>query len=244
MAIKLTTTHEAAKLHGVKALVYGRAGVGKTSLCATAPNPIIISAEAGLLSLADHNIPVIQIENFQDVAEAYQFITEDPSAAQFETVCLDSVSEIAEVCLSYEKALAKDPRQAYGELANKMTEVIRAFRDLSGKNVYFTAKGGHNKDDQSGITMYGPSMPGQTLTKNIAFFFDLVMQLEIGTTEDNTDFRYLRTQPTINIEAKDRSGKLDAIEVPDLSVIFNKIIKGEVSTTAPVAEPTNETETS
>ena len=51
MALKFTTTNQAAQLHGVKALVYGPSGAGKTTLCATAPAPIIISAEAGLLSL-------------------------------------------------------------------------------------------------------------------------------------------------------------------------------------------------
>lgn len=226
MAIKLTTTSEAARLHGVKCLVYGRAGVGKTTLCKTAPAPLIISAEAGLLSLADENIPVIQIDSFEDIMDAYRFVTESSEAQQFGTVCLDSISEIAEQCLAFERKNSKDARQAYGELSTKMSEVIREFRDLPGKHVYFAAKGTYNKDENTGITMYSPGMPGQTLTKNLSYFFDLVMNLDISSTPppENGVFRYLRTQPTINVEAKDRSGALDPVEPPDLGHIFNKIL--------------------
>jgi len=62
MAINRTTTTE-AKTQGINVLVYGRAGVGKTTLIRTAPKPIIISIERGLLPLRDvtPSIPVIEI---------------------------------------------------------------------------------------------------------------------------------------------------------------------------------------
>ena len=40
-----------ATADAIKLLVYGAAGVGKTSLIPTMPKPIILSAEAGLLAL-------------------------------------------------------------------------------------------------------------------------------------------------------------------------------------------------
>ena len=106
MSIKLTTTKESSSF--VKALVYGDAGVGKTVLCATAPNPIIISAESGLLSLSDHDIPVIEVKSIEDVQEAFQFITEAEEAKGFQTVCLDSISEIAEVMIATYKKEDKE----------------------------------------------------------------------------------------------------------------------------------------
>ena len=38
------------------------------------------------------------------------------------------------------------------------------------------------------------------------------------------EYRYLRTHPDIQSEAKDRSGVLDVLEPPDLTHIFNKIL--------------------
>ena len=47
---------------GLKIGVAGLVGAGKTSFCATTGAPtVIISAEAGLLSLRDVDIPVIEV---------------------------------------------------------------------------------------------------------------------------------------------------------------------------------------
>jgi phage nucleotide-binding protein len=224
MAIRLTTTSQAAQLHGVKILTYGKAGMGKTTLCATAPTPIILSAEAGLLSLRGHEIPVIEIKTIEDLQEAYQWATESAEAAHFETVCLDSLSEIAEVVLLNAKRVTKDPRQAYGALIEKMGNTVRAFRDLSGKHVYMSAKQESVKDETAGTTLYGPSMPGAKLGGQLPYLFDEVFRLNIGRTPDGVEYRYLQTRPDFQSDAKDRSGSLDAMEQADLTAIINKIL--------------------
>lgn len=224
MALKFTTTHDAAKLHGIKMLVYGNAGVGKTTLSATAPSPIILSAEAGLLSLRDKNIPVIQIETVDDLRDAHTWLTTSEDAQQFETICLDSISEIAEVVLANAKAQTKDPRQAYGELIEKMMVTLRAFRDISGKHVYFSAKAEAIKDEVTGVVRHGPSMPGSKLGPQLPYLFDEVFHLTIGQTPEGEKYRYLQTQADMQYDAKDRSGALDAVEYPDLSNVFHKIL--------------------
>jgi len=224
MAIKITTTAQAAALHGVKILTYGKAGMGKTTLCATAPTPIILSAEAGLLSLRAYQIPVIVIDTIESLMEAFQWATESAEANQFETICLDSISEIGEVVLSNAKRQTKDPRQAYGELIEKMGTTLRAFRDISGKHIYMSAKQESIKDETAGITQYGPSMPGAKLGGQMPYLFDEVFRLNIGRTPEGAEYRYLQTRPDFQSEAKDRSGCLDAMEQPDLTVVINKIL--------------------
>lgn len=224
MTIKITTAAQAAALHGVKILCYGRAGMGKTTLCATAPTPIILSAEAGLLSLRQYDIPVIEIRTIDDLQDAYQWATESAEAAPFETICLDSLSEIAEVVLTNAKRTSKDPRQAYGELIERMGVTVRAFRDLSGKHVYMSAKQESIKDETAGTTTYGPSMPGSKLGGQLPYMFDEVLRLTVGRTPDGTEYRYLQTRPDFQSEAKDRSGALEAMEEPNLTTVINKIL--------------------
>lgn len=48
MAIQLQST-SGLHANGVKVLVYGKAGAGKTSLIPTLPHPVVLSAEGGLL---------------------------------------------------------------------------------------------------------------------------------------------------------------------------------------------------
>ncbi len=223
MALKFTTTKQSSSASGVKVLVYAGSGHGKTRLCATAPNPIIISAEAGLLSLRKQEIPVIEIKTIDDLSLAYTWCEQSKESAQFWTVCIDSISEIGEVVLANAKKQVKDPRQAYGELIEKMTMLVRAFRDLPNKHVYMAAKMEPMKDEMTGVVKYGPSMPGSKLGPQLPYFFDEVFRLAIGKDSKGELFRALQTAPDLQYEAKDRSGSLAAWETPDLTHIFNKI---------------------
>jgi len=236
MAIKITTTAQAP--NKVKILVYGFAGVGKTRLCATVENNIILSAEGGLLSLAEEDIPVIEIGSMDTLQDAFMFLQDSTEAAAYETISLDSISDIAEVCLSTAKRDNKDPRAAYGELADKMSGIIRAFRDLPNYDIYFTAKT-QRLTDETGVTQYLPSMPGKTLVAQLPYFFDEVLALRTGQTEEGTPFNYLQTSRDLYWEAKDRSGKLNFMEEPHLGKLFNKI-RGVAKTPAAPKTPKKE----
>jgi len=224
MAIQLISSRQAAALHGIKCLVYGKAGHGKTYLARTAPKPIVLSAESGMLSLRDVDIPVITIKTVDDLTEAYNWACSNPESKQFETIYIDSISEIGEVVLANAKATVKDPRQAYGELIEKMMMTLKAFRDLPGKHVVMAAKQSVLTDSVTNSVTYGPSMPGSRLGAELPYLFDEVFQIGIGKTPDGVEYRYLRTHPDMQNEAKDRSGVLEAIEPPDLTHIFNKIL--------------------
>ncbi len=223
MGLQFTTTDRSASDSGVKVLVYGQAGVGKTVLASTAPAPIILSAESGLLSLRRTSIPVILINHINDLNDSLQWLLNSAEARQFQTVCLDSLSEVAEVVLNNAKRQVKDPRQAYGELIEKMELTVRAFRDIPGKNVYMSAKLEPIKDELTGIVKYAPSMPGSKLGTKMPYFFDEVFRLGINKTPQGQEYRFLQTQPDLQYEAKDRSGVLASVEEPNLAKIFSKI---------------------
>ena len=224
MAVHITTTQQAAQLHGIKCLVYGKSGAGKTKLAATAPAPIILSAESGILSLREFQIPMIQIKTVADLTEVHQWALNSAEAKQFATIYIDSISEIGEVVLANAKAQVKDPRQAYGELLEKMMATIKAFRDLPGKNVVMAAKQEPIKDEMTGIVQYGPSMPGSKLGPQLPYLFDEVFRLGVGKSPQGVEYRFLQTGPDLQYDAKDRSGSLDPVERPDLSFVFSKIL--------------------
>lgn len=212
--------------NGVKILVHGQAGIGKTCLCASLPDPIIISVESGLLSLASLDIPVIEVKTLDDLGEAHDWLAGSEEGRRYRSVCLDSISEIAEVVLTDEKNKEKDPRKAYGNMQDIMTDVIRAFRDLSGRNIYFSAKQ-ERVQDEGGRLLFGPSMPGQKLAQQIPYLFDEVFAYQVVKDGNGVPQRMLLTQPDGISVAKDRSGRLGMFESPDLGEIIRKI-KGEV----------------
>ena len=222
--MKLKSTNDVA-VTGVKMLVYAQAGGGKTSLIPTLPSPVVLSAEAGLLSIAGSGVPYVEVNSVDALNEVYRWLTESQEAAQFESVALDSISEIAEVVLASEKATAKDPRQAYGALQDIMGGVIRSFRDLPGKHVYFTAKL-EKSQDEMGRILYSPSMPGAKLGQQLPYFFDLVLPLRVEKDAEGNTVRSLQCQSDGLWTAKDRSGRLDAWEPADLGHVIKKIQGG------------------
>ena len=225
MAIQLKRTSEVA-LNGVKLVVYGQAGAGKTSLIATLPNPIAISAESGLLSLSSHDIPYLEIGDYAALLEAYRWLTESAEAAQFESIAIDSISEIAEVVLNAEKKATKDPRQAYGAMQEQMADIIRAFRDLPGRHVYMSAKL-EKTQDEMGRVLYAPSMPGNKTGQALPYFFDEVLALRVEKDGEGVTQRALMCDSDGLWLAKDRSGKLEAWEAPDLGAIIAKMQGGK-----------------
>lgn len=231
--IQIKSVFDVAVSHGVKMLVYGRSGMGKTMLCATAPNPIIGSAESGLLSLSVANqkrvfghvvdVPIVEINELSDLIQFYEWM-EDPGCP-YETVCLDSITEIGEKVLANALKQVSDPRQAYGELLEKMTNVLKMFRDLKGKHVVFVAKEMNNKDNATPLQI--PAMPGSKVGPAMPYLMDEVFHLDVGTITEGPQkgetYRYLQTQPDLQFDAKDRSGALDRIEEPNLTKVIEKI---------------------
>lgn len=230
MTIKVQSTSTIGMQNGIKCMVYGTSGVGKTRLLASAPKPIIISAESGLLTLRKFNLPVIIIKSLQELKEAYNYVA-GPNGKQFWTVGLDSGSEIAEVCLTEEKAKSKDGRKAYGEMQDVVAQIFRDFRDLPQKHVVMLAKQGFVIDGSTGGKFNGPMFPGQNLGQSAPYFFDEVFQLcNFKDQANGTTMYALRTSPDNQNVAKDRSGVLAEWENADpatgggLDFIFNKML--------------------
>jgi len=231
MAIEILTLDEAMENDGIKILVHGMAGSGKTVMAATAGMPtIMLSAEAGLLSLKkfmrenkslSKNIKVIKIESFNDLQETRQWLQEENQLADW--LCLDSISEIAEQILAHEKTLSPDPRKAYGNLTDQMLSELRAFRDLAGYNVLMTCKQVREVDGDSDRTRYIPSFPGRQVGPAVPYMFDEVFALRVEEDDEGNIYRTLQTSKDVHYEAKDRSGELEMFEEANLKNILNKI---------------------
>lgn len=234
MAIEVIDFDDALEDNGLKILVHGPAGAGKTVLAATAASggfsTILLSAESGLLSLKKvfrenpefkKLIKIIKIKSFQDLKETREWFEEEDQMSDF--LDLDSISEIAEQILTYEKENSKDPRQAYGELTNKMLEELRSFRDLPGYNVMMTCKQAREVDQDTERTRYVPMFPGRQVGPAVPYLFDEVFALRVEEDDDGDEYRTLQTNRDSQYEAKDRSGELEMFEPPNLAKILKKI---------------------
>ena len=223
--INYTTTGKASSSRHVNVLMTGEAGVGKTTQIQNLQNhfnTLIISAEGGLLPLRHLDICVIEVTSYDAFEEAYQFIANSDEAKTFDAVAIDSISEVTQVCLENEKLLNKDPRKAYGEMADKMIQKLRQFRDVQ-KHLYVTAKQAKEKDEATGRFIFTPSTEGRKVAAELPYTFDEVFVLRMMPAEDGTLNRLIQTTGCDQYIAKDRSGILDNFEAPDIGSIIKKI---------------------
>lgn len=221
----------------LKILVFGESGVGKTTLAGTINEPtLIISAEAGLLSLGNKKIDVIDLslddngnvipkeKRIARLGEVYQYLTSDACRKKYKWIFIDSLTEINQNLLeqlNLEFPERKDSLPMYGELAKRMRSLVKTFRDLPYYNVVFTALSETDKDE-NGQRFIGISLVGSFSTK-IAAFFDEVLYLHADRDADGNTKRILVTEKSDKLMAKDRSGKLNKFEEPNLALIASKI---------------------
>ena len=225
----ISTRH--AGVDRLKGLVHGPAGAGKTYLASTTGNhrsTLVLSAEAGLLSLRQFDIKAIEIDSFAALRDTFAWIRAgaplggDPESEDtFQWIVLDSISEIAENCLEDMKKKYPDGRQAYGEMGNMMVQLIKSFRDLP-YHVVMTCKQAREQD-ASGMMLYGPSLPGKIVTQNISYLFDEVLALRVNVDDEGKPVRYFQCQRDNQYDCKDRSGILDLHEPANLKHVWTKI---------------------
>ena len=223
--MKLISNADLTKTQGIRSLIYGRAGVGKTMLVATCTNPLLLSIEGGTLSLSPENIekifqrraaiPILEIKTAQELRAAIK----SPYLKKATTIYVDSLSELAELVLAEKKEEQADQRKAYGDMFDEVVKMLRKFFKLK-KDLVFTAKLGYSKKEDYAV----PAMPGGQLGPYVAHLFDEVFIMRVkDDAKLSTSKRILQTWPNEDFDAKDRSGKLGRLERPDIQSIFNKI---------------------
>lgn len=217
------------------ALVIGMAGIGKTSLLRTIPEdePVCtLSAEAGLLCVRDlvrsKKVTGVEIKSLAEFQEALGALKTAEWKQVYRWIFIDSLTEIASRCVEeYQRRYPdkKDSFNLWGGYLDTMTALIKDFRDLTDYNVVFTCLESVDYDEVKRRHI-GPDIQGRQLKERLTSYFDEVFYMTTLPNGNGVDQRVFFTQPRPGQPGKDRSGKLDEIEAPDLAAIKTKILGG------------------
>jgi len=214
----------------LKMLLYGPAGVGKTSLLATAnlyelTTPIlIVNVEGGVLSVADASVlglseppDIVDLNNFADLEQIFWYLAKGDHP--YKSVGIDSLSELQMLNLEYivgrlvgkmssggarRESLDDVWREDYGASTQQLRRVTRMFRDLP-LHVFFTCHEAVSQDRDRNETVAPMLTP--RLRAAVVGYMDVVgyMYVDTDETSQTEPVRRLLCRPYGKWLAKDRT---------------------------------------
>ena len=247
MGLKNTNNMKNEKINMI---VYGNPGAGKTTLLSTIGEPVLIlDFEQGLESLKGKDIDYFDMTqdlDDSDVRDVDRYalllrVLGKIKSGEFEEkilkkkikwIAIDSLTELTENILKGEKRKeeqrAKEAREkesgfnTWGGYNEKVIDLIKGLRDMSGYNIIVTALATKHKDEKTGVESITASIQGGVRDRIPAIYGQV---LYLHKTEDEQ--RTILTKDYKSFVCKDRSGTLTKTEPANLKTIINKIRKGK-----------------
>jgi hypothetical protein len=167
--------------------------------------------------------------------------------SKYNTIFVDSITVASRECFKWsqvqpeslsEKTGKPDTRGAYGLLGREM---IRWLTHLQHSPLSIVVVGilDQDVDDLKRIS-WSPQVEGSKTGRELPGIFDQVMTLQTFKTDDGKLYRALVCQQhnEWGYPAKDRSGRLELLEAPDLGAVIKKIREGKrIDTTIDTSLP-------
>ncbi|CAB4138790.1 AAA domain containing protein [uncultured Caudovirales phage] len=156
--------------------------------------------------------------------------------SKYTTIFVDSITVASREALKWsqiqpeamsEKTGKPDNRGAYGLLGREMIRWLTHLQH-SNKSIIVVGILDSEKDDLNRIT-WTPQIEGSKTGRELPGIFDQVITLQSFTTPEGVPYRGLvcvQMNPW-GYPAKDRSGRLDMVEPPDLGSLIRKIRAGQ-----------------
>lgn len=206
--------------YGAKAMVYGGAGSGKTPIAGTTPRPFMLICEPGMLSMLNSPMQGIPAYTAADIDDRFAWIFGSNETRNFDTICIDSISQMCEIILTDELKKNKDGRKAYGELSRKVMEKLNGLYFLPEKHLYLICK--------QQITTEGfhrPFFPGQDLPVKVPHLFDFILHLGVHNVPGRGQVSSFQCNQSFDVLARNRTGNLADFEPPDMGLLIRKAIQ-------------------
>ena len=168
----------------------------------------------------------------------------DPAQIErYATFFVDSITQMSRLCFTWcksqpgaisDRSGKPDLRAAYGLLGQEMVGALTHLQHARGKNVVFVAILDERLDDYN-RRVFEPQIEGSKTGLQMPGIVDEVVTLAEIKADDGTSYRAFVTH-TLNpfgFPAKDRSGRLDLLEPPDLGALIAKCAGTPAATTSP-----------
>jgi hypothetical protein len=164
----------------------------------------------------------------------FDAVSANPAMAEltrYSIIFIDSLTEVSRICRTWAEQQPesfshgrKDLRGTYGLVAREMIGWLQQVQHARSKTVIFVAVLEKVTDD-FGVSTWGIQLEGQATARQLPAIVDEVITMHFVDFGDGKLARaFICTSPNSwNVPAKDRSGKLEQIEEPNLGKLLAKL---------------------
>lgn len=196
----------------IKALIYGQAGMGKTTFAISSPKPLLFDFDNGVHRVNyNHlqNVDTVQIESYQDFID----VLNNEDLTPYETLVIDTGGKLLDYMGDY--IVKNNPKmgrsngmltlQGYGERKSAFSALVKKI-SIMGKHIVFVA---HRETKTEGDdTRYVPQFGGSN-------YDSLVTELDlVGYMEANGRDRTITFDPTSRNDGKNTCNLPSIIKIP------------------------------
>lgn len=205
-------SNEIAIQRNVKMMVYGQAGMGKTTLALSAPSALLLDFDNGVKRVnnahLDDSIGIVQIQNWQEVV---QLLTQEQADLQpFETIVVDTIGKMMDFIIAY-RCAGRNPRvQDWGTINNDFKWFVASLSQLN-KHIIFVAHRDSRKEGDD--TVFIPALREKNYN-SIVTELDLLGYVEMKN-ENGLQKRTITFDPTSRNDGK------NTCQLPGVMVIPN-----------------------
>lgn len=196
----------------IKMLIYGQAGMGKTTLALSAPKPLLIDFDNGVNRVNYAHIKdTVQVESYYDLLT----VLNNEDLSPYETIVIDTGGKMLDAMATY--IIANNPKlgrsngmltqQGYGQRKAEFTALLRLLYSKNKDVVFVAHRKSVNDNDE---TRYVPLFGGSN-------YDDLVTELDlVGYLEANGRKRTITFDPTSRNDGKNTCNLPSVMEIPEI----------------------------
>ncbi len=193
-------------------LIYGPPKIGKSTLASQFDSPLFIAAESGLNALEVYETACLDWQTFLNICKEIA-----KGEHEFQTIVIDTIDQLYQRCVEYirdkhgvEHESDLEWGRGWAAIREEFSRVLTKLSLLPYGLVFVS----HSEEKEiktrtAQITKAVPTMTktGREVVLNMA---DIILYCESVMTDDG-EKRIMRTKPSENWEAGDRTGKLPKV---------------------------------
>lgn len=196
----------------VKMMIYGQAGMGKTTVALSAPKPLLLDFDNGVkrVNLAHlENVDIVQVDNWKEIQQLLQ--QDQADLAPYQTIVVDTIGKMMDYIITHCCGTRQPQIKDWGRINQEFTWFTRALSSLN-KHIVFVAHRDSRKEGDE--TVFIPSLREKSYNF-IVTELDLLGYLEMKS-ERGVQSRTITFDPTSRNDGKNTCNLPSVMQVPTI----------------------------